>query len=42
MVIRLAGTEAAAGRRLLEGSPLIPAETMQEAAARAVELAARA
>jgi len=39
MVIRLAGTEAEAGRRLLDGSGLIPAETMQEAAAKAVELA---
>lgn len=40
MVIRLAGTEAEAGRKLLEGSALLPAETMQEAAAKAVELAA--
>ncbi len=39
MVIRLAGTEAEAGRRLLDGSGLIPAETMQEAAAKAVQLA---
>lgn len=39
MVIRLAGTEAEAGRKLLDGSGLIPAETMQEAAAKAVELA---
>ncbi len=39
MVIRLAGTEAEAGRKLLDGSALIPAETMQEAAAKAVELA---
>lgn len=39
MVVRLAGTRAAEGRALLEGSPLTPADTMQEAAARIVELA---
>lgn len=39
MVIRLAGTMAEEGRKLLEGSPLIGAATMQEAAAKAVELA---
>jgi succinyl-CoA synthetase beta subunit len=39
MVVRLAGTRAAEGRTLLEGSALTPAETMQEAAARVVELA---
>ena len=40
MVVRLAGTRAAEGRALLRGTSLIPAETMQEAAARIVELAA--
>lgn len=39
VVIRLAGTRAEEGRKLLEGSPLVPAATMQEAAAKAVELA---
>lgn len=39
IVIRLAGTMADEGRRLLVGSPLIPAATMQEAARKAVELA---
>lgn len=42
IVIRLAGTKAEEGRALLERSPLIPAATMQEAAQKAVELAARA
>ena len=39
LVIRLAGTEAAAGRKLLEGAPLVSRETMDEAAAEAVRLA---
>lgn len=39
IVIRLSGTKAEEGRKLLEGSPLIPAATMQEAAAKAVQLA---
>ncbi|HET7560208.1 MAG TPA: ATP-grasp domain-containing protein, partial [Limnochordia bacterium] len=40
IVVRLAGTRSEEGRRLLEGSPLIPAKTFQEAAQKAVELAA--
>jgi len=39
LVIRLAGTEAAAGRSLLEGAPLVSRATMDEAAAEAVHLA---
>ena len=39
LVIRLAGTEAAAGRALLEGASLISRATMDEAAAEAVRLA---
>ena len=39
LVIRLAGTEAAAGRALLEGAPLVSRATMDEAAAEAVRLA---
>ena len=39
LVIRLSGTEAAAGRRILEGAPLVSRETMDEAAAEAVRLA---
>ena len=39
IVIRLAGTRAAEGRELLKTTNLIPAETMQEAAAKIVELA---
>jgi succinyl-CoA synthetase beta subunit len=39
LVIRLSGTEAEAGRRLLEGAPLESRETMDEAAAEAVRLA---
>jgi succinyl-CoA synthetase beta subunit len=35
----LAGTHADEGRALLQGTPLIPAETMQEAARTIVELA---
>jgi len=38
-VIRLAGTEAEAGRQLLEGAPLVSRATMDEAAAEAVRLA---
>jgi succinyl-CoA synthetase beta subunit len=40
IVVRLAGTRAAEGAEILKGSPLIPADTMQEAAARIVSLAA--
>ena len=39
VVVRLAGTHAEEGRALLRGTPLIPAETMQEAARKIVELA---
>ncbi len=39
IVIRLAGTRAAEGAELLKTTNLIPAETMQEAAAKIVELA---
>ena len=39
IVVRLSGTECEAGRNLLEGTRLIPAATMQEAAAKIVELA---
>jgi succinyl-CoA synthetase beta subunit len=39
IVVRMAGTEAEAGLRLLEGSGLIPAATAPEAARKAVELA---
>lgn len=39
VVVRLTGTNEAEGRALLAGSPLIPAETMQEAAAKIVRLA---
>ena len=39
LVVRLSGTEAEAGRRLLEGAPLESRETMDEAAAEAVRLA---
>ncbi len=41
IVVRLAGTRAADGARILADSPLIPASTMQEAAARIVALAAQ-
>ena len=40
LVIRLSGTEAAAGRKLLEGAPLVSKETMDDAAKEAVRLAA--
>lgn len=40
MVVRLAGTRAAEGMELLAGTLLVTAATMQEAAARIVELAA--
>ncbi len=40
LVIRLSGTEAEAGRRLLEGAPLVSRATMDEAASEAVRLAA--
>ncbi|MCS7300121.1 MAG: ADP-forming succinate--CoA ligase subunit beta [Fimbriimonadales bacterium] len=39
VVVRLAGTRAEEGRAMLQGTPLIPAETMQEAARKIVELA---
>jgi succinyl-CoA synthetase beta subunit len=39
LVVRLSGTRAQEGRRLLEGAPLISKETMSEAAAEAVRLA---
>jgi len=39
LVIRLSGTEAEAGRRLLAGAPLGSRETMDDAAAEAVRLA---
>ncbi len=38
IVVRLTGTRAAEGLALLQGTPLIPAETMQEAARKIVEL----
>jgi succinyl-CoA synthetase beta subunit len=39
LVIRLSGTEAEAGRALLQGAPLVSRATMDEAAAEAVRLA---
>ncbi|MFQ3610409.1 MAG: ADP-forming succinate--CoA ligase subunit beta [Fimbriimonadales bacterium] len=39
IVVRLAGTHAEEGLELLQGTPLIPASTMQEAAQKIVELA---
>ncbi len=39
LVIRLSGTEAAAGRKMLVGSPLVSRATMDEAATEAVRLA---
>ena len=42
LVIRLSGTEAEAGRKLLEGAPLVSRATMDEAASEAVRLAAAA
>lgn len=38
MVVRLTGTREEEGRKLLEGTPLIPAATMQEAAEKIVRL----
>lgn len=38
IVVRLAGTRAAEGAAILEGSSLVPAHTMQEAAAKIVSL----
>lgn len=38
IVVRLAGTHAEEGRALLQGTPLIPVETMQDAARKIVEL----
>ncbi|OLD11319.1 MAG: succinate--CoA ligase subunit beta [Chloroflexi bacterium 13_1_40CM_3_70_6] len=40
LVVRLSGTQAEAGRRLLEGARLVSRTTMDEAAAEAVRLAA--
>ena len=40
LVIRLSGTEAEAGRKLLEGAPLVSRTTMDDAAKEAVKLAA--
>ena len=40
LVIRLSGTEADAGRKLLIGAPLESRETMDDAAKEAVRLAA--
>jgi succinyl-CoA synthetase beta subunit len=39
LVIRLSGTEAEAGRKLLDGAPLVSRATMDEAATEAVRLA---
>jgi succinyl-CoA synthetase beta subunit len=39
LVIRLSGTEAEAGRKILEGAPLVSRDTMDDAAAEAVRLA---
>lgn len=39
VVTRIEGTASAEGRKLLEGTKLVPAETMQEAAQKIVELA---
>ncbi|MDE3192967.1 MAG: ADP-forming succinate--CoA ligase subunit beta [Chloroflexota bacterium] len=39
LVIRLSGTEAEAGRAVLEGAPLVSRDTMDDAAAEAVRLA---
>lgn len=38
IVARIEGTAAEAGRKILEGSPIVPARTMQEAAEKIVEL----
>jgi succinyl-CoA synthetase beta subunit len=42
IVVRLAGTRAAEGAAILDGSGLVPATTMQEAASKIVALAAQA
>jgi succinyl-CoA synthetase beta subunit len=42
LVIRLSGTEAEAGRKALEGAPLVSRETMDDAAKEAVRLAREA
>ncbi len=39
VVARIEGTASEEGRKILEGSPLVPAETMQEAAQKIVKLA---
>jgi len=41
IVVRLTGTNAEEGREILKSTDLVPAETMQEAAAKIVELAYR-
>jgi succinyl-CoA synthetase beta subunit len=41
IVARLTGTQAEAGQKLLQGTRLVPAATMQEAAAKIVELPSR-
>jgi len=41
LVIRLSGTEAEAGRKLLEGAKLVSKATMDEAAAESVALAGK-
>ncbi len=41
IVVRLTGTNSEEGLRLLQGTNLVPAETMQEAAAKIVELASK-
>jgi succinyl-CoA synthetase beta subunit len=39
IVVRLSGTNAAEGREILKSTTLVPADTMQEAAKKIVELA---
>jgi len=41
LVIRLTGTNAEEGRKILQGSKLVPCETMEQAAKKIVELASR-
>ncbi len=41
IVVRLSGTNAAEGREILQGTNLVPAETMQQAAQKIVELSSR-
>jgi succinyl-CoA synthetase beta subunit len=42
IIVRMAGTEAEAGLKLLEGSKLVPAATAPEGARKAVDLARKA